>query len=191
MPNYQLSKIYKIVPLNSEDDADIYIGSTTKNTLAERMSGHRGKYRSWLNDKTNYTSSYQLFEKYGLENCHIYLIESFPCNKKDELSAREGHFITATPCVNKNVAGRSREESSKIYLEKHKTKIHLRRNRQFYCCCGGCFTDAHRGQHKLTSRHINYFTQYNQLMKQIDELLEEIKTLKPIKLLKRNSLQII
>jgi len=39
MPNYQLSKIYKIVPLNSEDDADIYIGSTTKNTLAERMSG--------------------------------------------------------------------------------------------------------------------------------------------------------
>lgn len=30
MPDYSNGKIYKIVPLNSEDEADFYIGSTTK-----------------------------------------------------------------------------------------------------------------------------------------------------------------
>ena len=98
MPNYQLSKIYKIVPLNSEDDSDIYIGSTTKNTLAERMAEHRSKYRHWL-EGISKVSSFRLFDKYGLENCYIFLIEEYPCNTKDELRAREGHFIITTPCM--------------------------------------------------------------------------------------------
>ena len=127
MPNYQLSKIYKIVPLNAEDDADIYIGSTKKNTLAERMSGHRNEYRRWLKGTKGKLSSFELFEKYGLQNCFIYLVENYPCNTKDELRSREGHYIKTTPCINKRIECRTDKE----YYQDNKAKID-EKNKQYF-----------------------------------------------------------
>jgi hypothetical protein len=184
MPNYQLSKIYKIVPLNSEDDNDVYIGSTCKTTLAERMTQHRYKYRSWKNgNKESNISSFRLFEKYGLENCHIYLIINYPCNNKDELRRLEGHYITNIPCVNKIVPGRSDKESSKISREKHKIKRNILKRTQYRCICGGYYTRCHKAVHKTTQRHIVFLQNYIQLMNEIDELLEDIKKFKPLKLI--------
>ena len=34
----------------------------------------------------------KLFEKYGVENCKIILIEKYPCNDKDDLVAREEYW---------------------------------------------------------------------------------------------------
>jgi len=47
MPDYANGKIYKIEPLNGEE-GETYIGSTTKKTLAERMSRHRSHYKGWI-----------------------------------------------------------------------------------------------------------------------------------------------
>jgi hypothetical protein len=57
-------KIYKI---SNNIDSDIYIGSTCKTTLAERMTNHRATYRCWLKDNIKYSHihSYDIFEKYG------------------------------------------------------------------------------------------------------------------------------
>jgi hypothetical protein len=44
MPNYKQGKIYKIVAIDGPDD-EIYIGSTTKKYLSERMSPHRNGYK--------------------------------------------------------------------------------------------------------------------------------------------------
>jgi len=209
MPNYQLSKIYKIVPLNSEDDSDIYIGSTTKSTLAERMAEHRSKYRHWL-EGISKVSSFRLFDKYGLENCYIFLIEEYPCNTKDELRAREGHFIITTPCINKNIAGRTdkryrednkekikqyrddnkekikqyrddNKEKMKQYREDNKEKLNQAQKEKFRCICGGKYTRCNKKRHQSTTKHIKFMTKLDQLMIQVDEILNDIKKFKPIK----------
>lgn len=104
MVNYSNGKIYKIVPTNGDDIC--YIGSTTKQYLSQRMDSHRTKYKNWQkNNKIEKASSVELFEKYGVENCKIVLIENFPCNTKDELEKREGEYIKTLNCINKRGAG--------------------------------------------------------------------------------------
>ena len=120
MVNYQNSKIYKIEPIIDHEEGDIYIGSTTKEYLSQRMDKHRCDYYRWkFNNKGSHVRSYDLFDKYGLENCKIYLIENFPCPTINELHAREGHYIKTLKCVNKLVAGRTDKE----YREDNKEKI--------------------------------------------------------------------
>ena len=131
MVNYQNSKIYKI---ESHKGNKIYIGSTTKQYLSQRMESHRSGYQQWKNGKVNKVMAYDMFDEYGVENCTIILIEAFPCNIKDELRAREGHFIKSMECVNKYIPGRSQKqwvednkewksEYLKTYYEDNKEEI--------------------------------------------------------------------
>ena len=107
MVNYQTSQIYKI---ESTQGPKVYIGSTTKQYLSQRMDKHRSSYKQWKEGKVNKVMAYDLFDEYGVENCSIILIESFSCNSKDELRAREGHHIKSNECVNKHIAGRSQKQ---------------------------------------------------------------------------------
>lgn len=102
MTNYSNGKIYKIEPLNGED-GDIYIGSTTKEYLSQRMTAHRTNYKQYLNGKTGNVTSFNLFNKYGVGNCNIILLELVNANSKDELHAREAHYIKSLSCINKVV----------------------------------------------------------------------------------------
>ena len=124
MTDYTKAKIYKIEALNS-DNGDIYIGSTCKTTLAERMTNHRATYRCWLKDniKCSHIHSYDIFEKYGLENCHIYFLENYPCTKRDELRGREGYYIKTNACVNKQIPGQTQKEFHIKYYNDHKAEI--------------------------------------------------------------------
>lgn len=117
MTNYNNSKIYKIIPNITDDNNDVYIGSTTKKYLCERMASHRNSYKRWKEAKTNKTFSFLLFDKYGVENCKIVLIEEIKCNSKDELRAKEAEYIKNNICINKNVPNRS---SIEYYFEKMK-----------------------------------------------------------------------
>ena len=171
MPDYQNGKIYKIEALNGEEN-DIYIGSTTKTTLAERMARHRSQYKAWKNEKASYTSSFKLFDKYGIENCRIYLIQNFPCNSKDELNAREGHYIKTIKCVNCNIAGQTRNEYRKKYNEvhqehfkvynkdyhdKHKDKKNeTNKLNKFECECGSICRVSDKSKHLKTGLHKKY-----------------------------------
>ena len=101
MPNYQKAKIYKIIDVNEEM---VYVGCTI-NTLARRMAHHRACY-----NMKDFTTSHIIFDKYGVENCKILLLENYPCNNKEELLKREGEYIKQTLCVNKVISGRTREE---------------------------------------------------------------------------------
>jgi hypothetical protein len=87
MANYQNGKIYKIEALNGEE-GDVYIGSTCKQYLSQRMDKHRTSFKLWKEGKVNNVTSYNLFDKYGVENCNIILLETFPCTSHDELFAR-------------------------------------------------------------------------------------------------------
>ena len=109
MTNYSNGKIYKIEPLNGED-GDVYIGSTTKKYLSQRMTAHRTSYTSFLNGKRGKVTSYKLFDKYGIDNCNIILLELVNANCKDELLAREAHYIKSVACVNRCIPLQTRKE---------------------------------------------------------------------------------
>jgi hypothetical protein len=59
-------------------------------------------------------------DEFGIENCKIELIENYPCNSKEELLKREGWYIKVTECVNKMVAGRTKQEWKQDNPEKAK-----------------------------------------------------------------------
>ena len=110
MVNYQNGKIYKI---ESHQGDKIYIGSTSKQYLSQRFDKHRSNYKKWKIDPSTVngkTRSYELFDDYGLNNCFITLIESFPCNSKDELTGREAYYIRSLTCVNKVIPLRTEKE---------------------------------------------------------------------------------
>ena len=74
------------------------------------MSTHRGYYKLWKEDKMNKVMSFELFDKYGIENCYISLIENVNAKTKDELLAREAYYIKSMNCLNKVVPLRTYNE---------------------------------------------------------------------------------
>lgn len=148
MVNYANSKVYKIWSTQGDK---IYVGSTTKQYLSQRMDNHRRCYRAWKNETYHFVSSYILFDEYGLQNCFIELLETKECKSKDELHQLEGKYIRELECVNKCIAGRTvkeyREdnkeqisEQRKHYREKTKENI-TQKNKQYYEAHTEQFTD--------------------------------------------------
>ena len=128
MSIYQRGKIYQLVCLTTGQK---YVGSTTQKTLAERLAGHNRKFKCWKNGTYHFVTSFTILEQ---GNYQIELLESCPCNSKDELNAREGHYIRTIDCVNKCIAGRTHKEyyqenktiiaeKYKAYCDTHKTEI--------------------------------------------------------------------
>ena len=110
MPDYSLGKIYMVYPkVEDPDEGDVYYGSTTE-TLGRRMAKHRSK---------DDCSSKILFDKYGIKNCFIELVEEYPCETKEQLNRKEGEYIRANKCINKQIAGRTREE----WLDDNSNKV--------------------------------------------------------------------
>jgi hypothetical protein len=110
MVNYANGKIYQVMAKHGGDIGDVYIGSTTKEYLSQRMDGHRNQYKQWKNGKINNVTVFGIFEKYGVENCCISLLELVNASTIDELHARERHWIQSIPCVNKAIPGRTKAE---------------------------------------------------------------------------------
>jgi hypothetical protein len=125
MVNYNNGKVYMIQPIMEHEEGEIYIGSTTKQYLSQRMDNHRRRYKFWKNGKGTKFMCFDLFDKYGIENCQILLIENVHANSKDELVSREGYYIRNMKCINKNIAGRTKTEYNKEYIKDNKDKAKL------------------------------------------------------------------
>ena len=119
--DYSKNKIYKIY---SHLGDKIYIGSTVCDLVSQRMVKHRDSYKYWKKHNANYTTSFSLFEEYGVENCIIELIEAKPCIDINEQAKLEGSYIRTLECVNKNIPGRTNKE----YREDNKDKIKANKN---------------------------------------------------------------
>jgi hypothetical protein len=124
MVNYENGKVYKIEALNAPLEEQVYIGSTTKKYLSQRMDAHRYDYYKWKNNKADKTTSFDLFDKYGIENCHIVLLESVPCKSKEELHAREAHYIRTVNCINRSVPLRTWKERRQDNIVQHQKYMH-------------------------------------------------------------------
>ena len=160
MVNYARGKIYKII---NRINTDIYIGSTVKKYLSQRMGTHQSCI---------YTSNSKLYlsmRSLGFEHFKIVLIENFPCQSKDELRAREQYYIDELkPALNTNKAhlgtigckaGCSKEQKAE-YMQKYNAK-----NMGKFCCekCNyKTFTRQNLTKHKKTRKHINIENYYAQ-----------------------------
>lgn len=115
-PNYQNSKIYKI---SCNKTGLCYYGATTR-SINHRLSVHEWRFNNYDRIKKRYTSS--LIIENG--DYQIELVEEYPCNSYEEMTAREDYYIKNFPCVNK--------QTSTGYAELLKTdrKAYMRRYRQ-------------------------------------------------------------
>ncbi len=180
MVNYQNSKIYKIIDIGGNM---CYIGSTTKDFLSKRMTEHRNHYSQWKIGKAGNVSAFLIFDTYGVENCRIELIELCPCNSRDELHQREGHYIRTLLCVNKLIAGRTKQEyradtmdkiieyrtenreeintNQRAYFQKNKEVILAKQKERFDCLCGKTYSRTMKSQHMQTKAHMKYMETYH------------------------------
>ncbi len=155
MPDYQKSKIYKLVGYGKT-----YYGSTTQ-PLCERKSQHK---QNFLKNK-NGTCSKELF-KLG-SDIDIVLVETYPCNNKEELHQRERYYIENNECINNRIPLRTRKEhyidnkdkileNQKEYNETNKDKIKEQKSEKIKCECGKIYTQSNKSRHKQSKKHIQF-----------------------------------
>jgi hypothetical protein len=168
-------KIYKIIALTDNFDInDIYFGSTIEKRLSNRFAGHKCRYKRWIEglEKSN-RSSYYIFEKYGLENCKIVLIEEISFFHIDELRKKENEYIMNNKCCNKLKAYKEviikpklikyipnykkvKIENKKEYDAKYRLLKSDEINEQLKCECGGKYLKRHNSTHIKTKKHLKY-----------------------------------
>ena len=169
MPNYANGKVYMIESLSS---GLVYYGSTTQ-PLYKRLSLHKSSM------KTRNCSSKQVLI---YDDAKIVLIELVECKSKEELLAKEAHYIRNNECVNKRIEGRTQQEYIKTYRDANKDSIKVK-NKIYYdanvekikahlvivkdktkarlgakvvCGCGVEYTHGHASRHLKSKKHINF-----------------------------------
>jgi hypothetical protein len=111
--DYANGKIYRIV---CNKTGLQYIGSTCT-TLVKRLWYHKNHFKRWKAGKQkNTVTSFKLLEN---DDAEIFLIEDYPCERKEQLHAQERYWIETLDCVNKIIPGRTDKE----YREANKDKI--------------------------------------------------------------------
>ena len=108
--DYKNGKIYQL--LNKVND-EVYVGSTIQ-PLSKRMNEHRSTCNNSYK-KVN-VKLYQSMREIGQDNFYIELIETYPCNSKEELKAKEGYYIREKATLHMIIAGRN----SKGWVEDNK-----------------------------------------------------------------------
>ena len=123
MVNYALGKIYEIVCL---DTGKRYIGSTTRPLLSQRLTEHRAE------SKTEKNCSAKQIILGG--NYQMNLLETYPCETKDELRKCERKYIEELDCVNIKMPSRTKKEYQKEYEATHvrKPRDNTEHNKMYY-----------------------------------------------------------
>ena len=174
MPNYQNSKIYKLV---NSADSKIYIGSTVSR-LSKRKGQHKLKSKTHPERKV-----YKHLNMVGWGNVDIILIENFECDNIEELRKRERYWIDEKKAeLNNNKPLQTPKEYRKIHkeefklyeknryqgerkiynkmkakesYEKNKTAINMKKKQKVNCGCGGKYTLSSKARHMKTRKHLN------------------------------------
>jgi len=118
MPDYKLGKVYKIV--NTVNDK-IYVGSTCKKLLSQRMCDHRANCRD--EKRCGKSLLYQEMKDVGIDTFSIILIELYPCTTIDELTKKEQEYITELKPALNMVCAHNPPDWKKYYQEHKETRI--------------------------------------------------------------------
>jgi len=157
-PDYSQSKIYKLESLST---GLVYVGSTTQ-TLSQRLGGHKKSLNQYKKGNLKkYISSIDVLEH---QDCKILLLEDYPCQRKEQLLAREAEWIKKMNCVNRQMPGATLAVGLKQYKIQYKidNKAHLKvctnlyNKKKYDCACGSSIRNDGRTYHNNSIKHQNY-----------------------------------
>lgn len=114
MVNYGNGRIYAV---RNKTNDKVYIGSTTR-TLSRRMTEHRSRARNGDTDPI-----YQSMREVGVEVFYIELVEEFPCQNKEQLTAREGYWVRQMDTYQNGFNGNIPARTNKEWAEENKEKV--------------------------------------------------------------------
>jgi len=172
MLDYSKGKIYKIV-VNTDEEYKPYVGSTCQE-LSQRMTDHRSDYKKWKNGKQTKCYSYDLFDKFGVENCKIILLEEYSCDNKIKLIMKEREWFDKIGNCNQNKPFISKEEIieykkewyetnmeqiikyKKEWYEANKEQICEKKKEKFECDCGSICRKSDKVRHEKSLKHQNW-----------------------------------
>jgi len=158
---YANGKVYKLV---NDIDNEIYVGSTCL-PLHKRLFYHKNKSKSQPTIKV-----YCHLNTIGFENIHIILIENFACDSKEELLARERHWIdTLKPSLNKQLPLRTQHEWFKDNKEHVATK-----RREYYETNKEAISETNRQYRDVNREAINQQKREHRLAN-LDKIKEDKK----------------
>jgi len=166
MPNYSEGKIYKIIAETTEDFLP-YVGSSTQK-LSKRMSQHRDNYKLFLEGKDRIRSkACDLFQKFGVKNCRIVLIENFPCKTIEELVCRERYWYDNIKNCNAQKPQRTIEELVNYIKEycaknKEKKKEYNQKNKEQIAERSKEYYQTHKEQ--IAEKDKIYYDKYKELI---------------------------
>mgnify|MGYP000153071760 FL=1 len=173
MVNYSNGKIYKIIDFSNDN---FYVGSTTQERLCSRLAEHVGDLKCYMRGtKYKYCASMEIIIN---ENYKIFLLETYPCNSKDELNMKEQEHMDKLRCdkmVNKRNAYVSKEDllikiakfrkdnpdfvrnRDKGYYHKHKDKKNARKREKVECPnCKKMTNRSSIARHMKTQRCLDF-----------------------------------
>lgn len=141
---YSRGKIYMI---ESASAGLVYYGSTC-NDLYKRMGKHRSDYKQFQTGKCRRFTSYSVLAH---PDARIILVEAFPCSNKQELTAREAHYIRINNCVNKVIPDRTNAE----YYQDNKESIDEKQKQPKHCQTCNCSVRYDKfSRHTKTKKHM-------------------------------------
>jgi hypothetical protein len=128
MDKYKNGKIYTIRYKN--DDSLIYVGSTVA-PLYKRWSQHKSDSK---NPEKETIQLYSKMNETDINDWYIELYEDCPCERREQVTQREGQVIREIATLNKIISGRTDKEyyddnkdkiieGKKEYYQKNKDKI--------------------------------------------------------------------
>lgn len=146
--DYKNGCIYKII---NDQTNDIYVGSTCQ-PLSKRMAKHRSDCKM-IPDRPVYKKMTEI----GIGHFKIILVEDYPCTKKEELVAREQHWIDLLkPSMNSRNANGinlekhkiSKENGDRKYREMHRESINEYNSEKLSCdTCSKPIRRNHMAKH--------------------------------------------
>ena len=149
--------VYKII---CKVDKDFCYYGSTKETLNVRWKYHKRDYKCWKEGKTRNISTHEYYDKYGIENFNIELIEELEFEKEGELEKREQYYIDTFDCVNiRNAYQKNKEklaERKAEYYQKNKEELNEKRKEKVPCVCGSIVSKNNLARHNKSQKHQNY-----------------------------------
>lgn len=164
-----LYRFYKIY-YPDEPDGLSYVGQTTL-MLKDRWRKHKSDYK--LDNKC---SSKKVFEKYGIENCVIELLEEIDFEKIIDVRKKEREYIQIiNNCVNmqkptlivssnrssyqqeyRNLIKDKIKLYKKIYLEQNKEQMYEKAKQKILCEVCNCeFRKGDLARHNKSKKHLS------------------------------------
>ena len=174
--------IYKLFRKSAPNK--IYIGSSF-HTKEYRLNQHKRNYKSFLNGKYHYITSFEIV-KY--DDVDIDVIENVKVDDENELREIEDKYINEFRndknfiVVNKHRASRTKKEyyqdnrdelkilskkyhqehkeqhnkRSQKYREEHREELNKKQSEKFNCPCGKTYTKVNKLRHEKSKKHVTY-----------------------------------